>query len=740
MRTYQILKQAIFSSQIHPRSQVALPHTWNALDGQDGGNDYFRGEGIYEITLPDPVPGKRQYIEFQGANHVATVWCNGVELGTHKGGFSTFRYELTQAMRPSDNLLKVVVTNQVCDVYPQRADFTFFGGLYRDVAFIQVNDAHFDLLKDGTQAVFATPYTMGRVRFDLFPVNADGMTVDISIVDASGNTVATEQIAAQPHTYLYSVLENAHVWNGIQDPYCYEAVASLRKDGQLLDQVSILFGFRSFHVDPNTGFYLNGKSTPLRGVCRHQDRKDMGWALSAKEHEEDMALIRQVGANTIRLAHYQHDQKFYDLCDKNGMVVWAEIPFISQYLPGKEAYDNTMSQMRELIAQNYNHPSICFWGISNEITIGGFNEDLYRNLCDLHALCKTMDPSRLTTMAQISSVPHNSEHNHITDVFSYNIYYGWYNRTLDDNAIVLDKIHAENPDRPLGLSEYGADNLVTWHSAQPMNHDYTEEYAVEYHHTLLKTIAERPYLWATHMWNMFDFAVDGRNEGGCEGLNTKGLVTHDRKLKKDSYYVYQAYWTKAPMVHICGQRFRDRAPGERDVKIFTNCDRVTLFVGDREIGTQTAVDHCAVFPDVALANGENVLTARCGDISHSITLCGVDEHNSAYDLPDLVEAMNARNWFDSADEDETASDDGGYDLTVPVGILFENDMCLKVVRGWIMASNMALSAKLTATSRLINWKVMWADRLMTDLPGIKTNMTQADYAKLEKMLRRIKRT
>lgn len=738
MRSYEILTQAQFAKAGQMPETVALPHTWNALDGQDGGNDYYRGIGVYEIALPDPTPGKRQYIEIQGANHVATVWCNGMNLGTHKGGFSTFRYELTKAMTAANNVLKVSVSNEVCDVYPQRADFTFFGGLYRNVVYIETENAHFDLLKNGSNAVFATPYSNGRVRFDLFPVNSDGLTVEVEILDKDRNVVARETADAQAHTSLYAVVPEPHLWHGVEDPYCYSARASLYKDGQQQDQVTIRFGFRSFRVDAETGFYLNGKSVPLRGVCRHQDRKNKGWAISGEDHREDMDLICEVGANTIRLAHYQHDQIFYDLCDDAGMVVWAEIPFISQFLPGQAAYDNTISQMTELIAQNYNHPSICFWGISNEISIGGFSEELFKNLQDLNALCKRMDPSRLTTMAQIASVPYDSEHNFITDVLSYNLYYGWYGRTIEDNPIAFDKFHKMHPDRPYGLSEYGVDNLVKWHSATPINHDYTEEYSVKYHHALLQYIMCRPFIWGTHVWNMFDFAVDGRDEGGIRGLNSKGLVSHDRKLKKDAFFVYQAYWTREPMVHICGRRFTDRAPGERDVTVFTNCETVTLYVGNAEIGTQKAVDHCVVFADVPLADGANILTAKAGAVSDTITLNAVTEHNVAYDLPDLVEAMNAGNWFESLNEDETLQDEGGYDLTVPIGELLDNEMCMKVVRGWIMASK--IEQKLATVSRLTNWKVMWGDRCLHQLSIISKNMTQDDYKKLEKMLRRIKRT
>jgi len=521
--------------------------------------------------------------------------------------------------------------------------------------------------------------------------------------------------------------------------YLYRLEAVLIRDGQELDRVTVRYGYRSFSVDPKTGFYLNGVSTPLHGVCRHQDRRDKGWAISKEDHKEDARIIRQVGANTIRLAHYQHDQYFYDLCDEYGFVVWAEIPFISQFLPGKAAYDNTISQMTELIAQNYNHPSICFWGISNEITIGGFQEELYRNLCDLNALCKRMDPSRLTTMAQIAGVPMDSEHNFITDVVSYNYYYGWYGKTIEDNGPTFDQFHAINPDRPYGISEYGADNLVTWHSATPISHDYTEEYACVYHHALLKTFAQRPYLWATHMWNMFDFAVDGRDEGGIKGLNCKGLVSHDRKIKKDSFYLYQAFWTKEPMVHVAGRRFRDRAPEERDVSVYTNGEEVTLYVNGQVVETKKAEDHVAVFEAVPLADGENTVTAKTETVEDSIVLCAVAEHNSAYDLPDLAEAMSAGNWFEEQSGGELVELEDGYDLSVPVGELLANEQCLRVVRGWLMNSDLNRSLKLTMISRLTNWAVMWGDRTLLQINQVRNNLSEGEIQKLEKMIKCIRR-
>jgi len=690
MRTKTLLTQALFAKAGEAQQQVNLPHTWNALDGQDGGNDYWRGIGTYRIDLPNPTAGMKQYVELQGANHVATVYCNGRELGTHKGGFSTFRFDLTPAMKPEGNVLTVTVTNAKSDIYPQNADFTFYGGLYRDVNFIEANDAHFDLLKHGTDAVFVTPRCSGKTRVDLFPVNAQGGLVCVSLKDAQGNVVASGEADAEAHTVIKLDVKQPHLWNGMEDPYCYTCEATLLMGEEIADVVEVTYGYRGFHVDSNTGFWLNGKNVPLRGVSRHQDRKDKGWAISKADHEEDVALIKEIGANTIRLAHYQHDQYFYSLCDRTGFALWAEIPFISQFIPGEEAYNNTISQMTELVAQNYNHPSIFFWGISNEITITGESEALYRNLCDLHALCKKLDPSRLTTMAEVSMVPMNSEHVYITDVLSYNHYFGWYVGDVEDNAPWFDEFHALNPDRPLGVSEYGAENILKWHTAEPDNHDYTEEYANYYHHEMLKTFATRPYLWSTHVWNMFDFAADARNEGGVVGMNNKGLVTYDRKIKKDAFYVYKAFWSKEPMIHVAGGRFVDRAPEERSITVYTNCDEVTLVVNGEQVQTLKAADHCAVFENVALRSGENTVTAVSGEVrANTITLNGVAEHNYAYDLP---EGNQGANWFDDpaavAARKAFKYPKGYYSIKDKIGVLMQNPQAAAIL-GNMMQQAMA---------------------------------------------------
>ena len=737
MRIKTLLTSALFAKEGETFAPVALPHTWNAFDGQDGGADYWRGIGTYKIDLPNPTKGKKQYIEIQGANHVATVYCNGRELGTHKGGFSTFRYDLTPAMKAAGNVLMVVVTNAVSDIYPQTADFTFYGGLYRDVKFIEVNEAHFDLLKDGTAGVFVTPHCTGKTRLDLFPVDAAGCSIVVELKDAEGNVVGATGAEVSEHVDVIIDIAKPHLWNGMADPYCYTATAKLVKNDAVVDEVTVTYGYRSFHVDPNTGFWLNGKNVPLHGVSRHQDRLDKGWAVSKADHEQDCALIKEIGANTIRLAHYQHDQYFYELCNRTGFALWAEIPFISKFIPSKEAYDNTLSQMKELVAQNYNHPAIFFWGISNEILIGADNEPLRKNLRAVAEIAKTMDPSRLTTLAQVSPTPMDSEHNYFTDIVSYNHYFGWYGGDVSQNGPWLDKYHEVNPSIPLGVSEYGVENILKWHSATPMNHDYTEEYASYYHHEMLKTFAARPYLWSTHVWNMFDFAADARNEGGVVGRNNKGLITYDRTTKKDAFFIYKAYWTTEPMVYVAGRRFVDRAPEERNVTVYTNCDEVTLVINGVEVETKAAVDHAVVFENVALVDGANTITAKAGDVEDTITLNGVAVHNEAYTLPDIAEALAVGNWFDdiadNSDSEEIEIIDGFYSVEDTAGELLSNEECLKTVKGWYMKQG-----NLTYASMLTTIRDMMGFKKITEMV-MAGDVSKKELAQLNRLLNRIKK-
>ena len=737
MRTKQLLTHAEFAKLGESFAPITLPHTWNNLDGQDGGGNYWRGIGIYTIKLPNPTKGKQQYIELCGANHVATVYCNGTELGTHKGGFSTFRYELTRWMKAEDNALTVVVSNAQSDIYPQVADFTFFGGIYRDVSFIEADPCYFDLMKDGTQAVFVTPHVSGKTRIDLFPVGTDAdVIVLVELNDAEGNVVGTAGTKAAPHVDMLIDVKQPHLWSGMEDPYCYTAVAKLVQGERVVDEVAVTYGYRSFSVDPRTGFWLNGKNVSLRGVSRHQDRLDKGWAISRADHEEDLALIKELGANTIRLAHYQHDQYLYDLCDRTGFALWAEIPFISKFIPSGAAKENTLSQMKELVAQNYNHPSIFFWGISNEILVGADTEPLRTNLRELAQLAKSMDPSRLTTIAQVNSTPMDSEHNYMTDVVSYNHYFGWYRGDVGQNATWLDQFHAMHPEISLGLSEYGAENIPTLHSAQPINHDYTEEYANYYHHEMLKIFEERPWLWSTHVWNCFDFAADARDEGGVKGRNNKGLITYDRKLKKDAFYLYKAYWKPEPMVYIAGRRFADRAPEERNVTVYTNCDTVTLLVNGKAIATKAAEHHAVVFENVPLELGENTLTAKAEAVEDTITLNGVAEHNDAYTLPDIAAVMAVGNWFDDIKDDDDSEEieqpDGFYSIEDSLEVLMANSECHKIMRGWLIQQG-----SLSMASALESMRDMMGTNTFHSLSMYLDTATQKDWAQANRMLNKI---
>lgn len=651
MRTEIVLQNAYFTkNEEQGWEKVTLPHTWNVLDGQDGGADYDRGAYRYRIILPQHTPGKRQYIQFDGANHIASVWCSGEYLGKHEGGFSTFRFELTDTLGDGENELLVEVDNRRSHVYPQQADFTFFGGLYRPVRFLETECGHFELMKDGTDGIFVTSEIDGQVRIDAF-VSAvqEGGEVQASILDMENRQVLKLQAPAREHTALKGRVPAPHLWNGICDPYCYTAELTLIREGKVLDCVKTRFGFRSFSVNSEKGFMLNGREYSLRGVSRHQDRENMGWAIGEKEHREDLELIKEIGANTIRLAHYQHSQYFTGLCDQAGMVLWMEIPFITIFMNTPEARENTLLQMRELITQNYNHPSVCFWGISNEISIGGISQALEENLRELNHLAHELDPGRLTVMAQVSTLDMDSPLNRITDVLGYNQYFGWYSGKTEDNKKWLDSFHKKYPERALGLSEYGAETVLSWHTETPKAQDYTEEYQALYHEDMLKIFAQRPWLWSTYVWNMFDFAADARSEGGSSGRNNKGLVTYDRRIKKDAFFVYKAFWSREPFVHICGRRFADRGPGQRDIKIYSNAQSVTLLINGREYRTQKG-NRIFVFRDVPLEEGDNTLMAKADNLSEDVIhLNGTQEPNTSY-IFSQNEEEGVTNWFEGLEE------------------------------------------------------------------------------------------
>ena len=629
-----------------PAYFVNVPHSWNAIDGQDGAGDYYRGTCAYvkNLSFEDLPQGEKLFIEIQGANSSADLYVGGQHAAHHDGGYSTWRADVTGLVsRTGDTLIVVMVDNSVSDkVYPQMADFTFYGGLYRDVNLIGVPASHFDLEYYGGPGVAVTPIVDGKnasVKTEVFLKNAkEGQMLRCTISTPEGNTVVRAEAPAG-QSACDMVIEDVHLWHGRRDPYLYTAIVELCEDGKVLDTVTTRFGCRTYAIDSENGFILNGEEYPLRGVSRHQDRWGVGNALTHEHHKEDMELICEVGATTIRLAHYQHDQYFYDLCDEYGMIVWAEIPYISQHMPGGRG--NTLSQMKELIIQNYNHPSIVVWGLSNEITMKGeADPDLIGNHKVLNDLCHEMDKTRLTTMAIVSMCPMDAEYIQIPDTVSWNHYFGWYGGDTSMNGPWFDRFHAMYPDIPVGCSEYGCEAL-NWHTSKPTQGDYTEEYQAYYHEELIKQLFTRKYMWATHVWNMFDFGADNRAEGGENGQNHKGLVTFDRKYKKDSFYAYKAWLSDDPFVHLCSKRYVDRVEDVTKVTVYSNQPEVELFANGVSLGKKQAADHFFCFD--APNKGTTKLKAVAGECSDESMINKVEVFNEAYRLREKGAILN---WFD----------------------------------------------------------------------------------------------
>ena len=663
---------------------VTLPHTWNAEDGQDGGNDYFRGSCLYVKTLKkaDLPAADCYYLEIRGANSSADVYLDGAKLAHHDGGYSTWRVDLSGKIG-EESTLAIVVDNAPNDtVYPQMADFTFYGGLYRDVNLIAVNKTHFDLEYFGGNGLKITPAVEGKdakVEVEVYTTPlSDTQKLIYTIYDKDEKEV--QKIESTDKKVVFD-LKDVHLWQGRPDPYLYCCEVEIEENGVILDNVCSRFGCRSFRIDPDNGFILNGKEYPLRGVSRHQDRLGVGNALLPEHHAEDIDLIMEVGATTIRLAHYQHDQYFYDLCDEKGIVIWAEIPYISKHLPGGRG--NTISQMKELITQNYNHASIFIWGLSNEISIGGSDDDLLENHRILNDLVHEMDKTRLTTIAAVSMCKMDDPYLLIPDVVSYNHYFGWYGGDVSMNGPWFDKFHQMHPTIPVGISEYGCEAL-NWHTSDPKQGDYTEEYQAYYHEELIKQLFSRKYIWATHVWNMFDFGADARAEGGENGQNHKGLVTMDRKYKKDSFYAYKAWLSDDPFVHLCGKRYVDRVEDVTKVTVYSNQPEVELFVNGKSIGKKTAPDHFFYF-DVK-NEGETTIVAKAGDLSDEGKIRKVAERNMDYVLKEVGAVLN---WFDVVEVE------GRYSLNDKISDIMQS----KRGKLWFLSLGLKLKKKMDANKK-----------------------------------------
>ena len=609
-------------------STVNVPHTWNALDGQDGGNNYYRGIGWYRkhFTPPATLAGKKLWLQFDGVNTVADVWVNGTQLGTHQGGFATFRFDATNALKlGQDNVIAVRVTNAANPAIPPlTADFTFFGGIHRDVSLVAVDPLAIRMGDFGGPGVYlaSRSVTASSASVDVTTkawnnsATARQVQVRTTVTDATGQVVATATAATRSvaaatgfDTVQSVTISSPHRWQGKADPYLYTASVEIvdASTGQTTDSITQPLGLRSATVDPNSGFFLNGQHLSLRGVNAHQDRLNEGWAVTPAQHIQDFDLMDEMGVNALRTAHYQQAQQIYDLADQRGYAVWVEIPLVNGVTDSAAFRANAQQQLSELIRQNYNHPSIFFWGIGNEQA----NDNTVTNgiLTQLAGQVRAEDPTRLSTYADNKG--DTSGLGLHTDVIGFNKYFGWYQTGTGPGAWA-EALHSSQPTRKIGISEYGAGASVVQHQESPpqpvpTSHFHPEEYQSKLHENHWTQISARPYLWGTFVWNMFDFAADARAEGDTDGRNDKGLVTYDRTIRKDAFYWYKANWTDTSFAYITSRRWTQRTVAATTVKVYATADSVTLSLNGNVVSTKTSATHIYTWP-ITLAPGQNVVT------------------------------------------------------------------------------------------------------------------------------------
>ncbi|MGA3068103.1 MAG: glycoside hydrolase family 2 TIM barrel-domain containing protein [Tepidisphaeraceae bacterium] len=601
---------------------ITLPHTWNALDGIQPGNHYYRGPAWYRLHLISKFPqqNRQTYIRFDAASLAAQVYVNGQLAGAHRGGFAAFCFNITQYLKPDNNLIAVRVDNSPSnDIPPLSGDFTIFGGLYRDAHLLNLAPVCISPTDDASPGVYLTPnfidQSTATITATVILRNDDDRPQTITVICQIAGVTASVAKTLAPHSTsnatLPITLSHPHLWNGRADPYLYQATVQLIQSNQILDEVTQPLGLRYFRLDPDQGFILNSQSYPLHGVGVHQDYYQKGWAVAPADIDTDYRLIDELGANAVRLAHYQHSDYEYSLCDRRGIVVWAEVPLINRIFDSDAFDQNAKQQLRELIKQNYNHPSICFWSLFNEL--GPRTRTDWRLPAEMAALAHQLDPTRPTVAA--SHLPPGIAVNWIPDTIAFNRYFGWYTDSLSDWPNKLATLHAARPDRAIAISEYGAGASIHQHVLIPTtepdekSHWHPEEYQSQFHESAYGAMEKCPWLWGTFVWNMFDFASSQRNEGDVPGYNDKGLVTSDRKTKKDAFYYYKAHWSDDPFVYITSRRFTPRPAGNVQIKIYSNCLTVQLFLNGRSLGPRTGSDDVFIWQNVPLSPGQDNIRA-----------------------------------------------------------------------------------------------------------------------------------
>jgi beta-galactosidase len=613
---------------------VDLPHTWNTEDAAQG-YTYFRGEGNYtkKYFVDQSLKGKRLFLKFEGVQTVANVSVNGTHLGEHRGGYSAFTFEITKNVKYGEyNYIEVKVDNsETEDILPLGGDFNIYGGIYRPVQLIITEEICISPLDFASPGVYLFQNNITKEKAEVSvvtkisnaSVSNSKIELEVVISDAVGKIVhqGKKEVfvnAGGTKDTNHSVLiSKPHLWNGLKDPYLYSIKVLLKEGEKIIDEITQPLGLRYYHTDAEKGFFLNGEHLKIKGVSRHQDFAGVGSALSEKHHRQDMKFISEMGANGIRLAHYQHSEFFYALSDSLGMTVWAEIPFVGSnqdgYIDSDEFRKNSKQQLQELIRQNFNHPSILFWGIYNEI--GNYNDPVLTAIInDLQKLAKAEDPTRQTVAASFIRRVDDSLHK-IPDMIAWNRYFGWYYNKPFKLGDFLDLIHEEEPSFKIGVSEYGAGGSVMHHEEKirrpfPIFHEWhPEEYQTTVHEGIWKVINDRDYVWGSYIWNMFDFGSHFRREGDAIGINDKGMVSYDRNTKKDAFFFYKANWSEEPVIHLTNTRFKIRENDKINVKVYSNLGAVELFVNGKSAGTKKGENAVLIWQDIHLKEGNNKVKA-----------------------------------------------------------------------------------------------------------------------------------
>lgn len=631
--------------------EVTVPHVWNLENASQ------MAPRMYQCVLPKLSIDTKQsvYLEFGAVGGVCRVWLNDTFIGEHRGGYSRFRFAITEALLSEENTLSVLADNtRYPDLIPLGGDFNNYGGIYRDVKLIVTESSHFDLLYYGTVGLTVEAEASGKLKLSSRITNsAENLEVEYLIAqDSDSDKVVANKRVSTTDSETEIIIENPILWDGLSKPAMYRCTARLFRKTECIDEVSLQFGFRSISMTPEQGLMFNEKPVLICGVAKHQDFEGAGSATTVQQLDTDMALIREIGANSVRLSHYQHPDYFYDLCDREGLLVWAEIPMLEMPDGNDAVMENAKQQLTELILQCAHHPSIYCWGIQNEIAIFGESLEMYKKTAELNALAKSLDPTRLTASANLYVVNNRSQLNYITDFVGYNVYFGWYYDEMEGYDTFFDNFHTDNPQIPLGLSEYGVDSSVTLHSDAPKRKDYSEEFQALFHEIVYPKVRERKWLWGSYVWNMFDFGSAIREEGGTKGKNCKGLVTFDRKIKKDAFYYYKAWWSSEPFVYLGSRRFVNRHTEKITVTIYSNQPTVELYVNDQFYGAVSS-DKVFRFSDVPLQAGKNFLRVQAGKCTDECTFNRVENPDPSYVFVDPNPEINVKNWFtlETSEED-----------------------------------------------------------------------------------------